>query len=314
MDKLTRVKNAVLGGPVDRPPVCFWHHFGDIGAEATVREHLRFFRESGIDMMKMMSDEFFFYPLEGVKTPQDFLGLRPLGSQSRYVIGQVERASQINECLKGETWSFYNAFSPYATLKHAMGDEASMALIRNHPEAARHALDVIAEDTCFVIEGILAQSGTRGMMIALQGAERGRFTPEEYKALLTPGDLQVAECAARFSDVNLLHMCGWDGIPNQMELWAEYPAKIVNWASCVEGFGLVEGRKRFPGRTVMGGFDNRADALLPSGSKEAIQAEARRIVREAGKDGIIVAADCSLPNDINPERVRWVVEALEEGA
>jgi hypothetical protein len=31
-------------------------------------------------------------------------------------------------------------------------------------------------------------------------------------------------------------------------------------------------------------------------------------------DGIIVGADCSLPNDIRSERIRWVVEALEEGA
>jgi uroporphyrinogen decarboxylase len=314
MDKLTRVKNAVAGKPVDRPPVCFWHHFGDIGPEATVRGHLNFFRESGIDMLKMMSDEFFVYPLEGVKTPEDFLKLRPLGPGSRYVTGQTERASQINDGLKGETWSFYNAFSPYATLKHTIGDEASMALIRTSPEAARHVLNVIAEDTCHVIEGILTQSGTRGMMLALQGAEQGRFTPEEYHLLLTPSDLRVVECANRLSDVNILHMCGWDGIPNQLALWADYPARIINWAAYVEGIDLKEGKKRFPGRVVMGGFDNRANTLLPSGSKEAIQAEARRIVREAGMDGIIVGADCSLPNDIRSERIRWVVEALEEGA
>ena len=44
MNRMTRAVNTLLGRPVDRPPVCFWHHFGDIGPEATVREHVRFYR------------------------------------------------------------------------------------------------------------------------------------------------------------------------------------------------------------------------------------------------------------------------------
>ena len=70
-------------------------------------------------------------------------------------------------------------------------------------------------------------------------------------------------------------------------------------------------RRGFPGRVLLGGFNNREGKLLHTGTKEAIQAEARRIVREAGKDRLIIGADCSLPMDIDPVRIRWVIEALE---
>ena len=155
MNKVERVLHAIEGKPVDRPPLCFWHHFGNIGPQPTVDAHVRFFRESGIDLLKMMCDEFFVYPLNGAKTPAEFMSLRPLGKNSPYVRGQVERAGQINEALKGEALTLYNAFSPYATLKHAMDDAPSMQLLRQHEEAAKHVLEIICEDTCSMIEGIL---------------------------------------------------------------------------------------------------------------------------------------------------------------
>ena len=80
----------------------------------------------------------------------------------------------------------------------------------------------------------------------------------------------------------------------------------------VENIDLAEGRGRFPGKVLMGGFDNRPGALLHTGSREAIQAETRRILQEAGREGIILGADCSLPQDIDNAHLRWVIEAMED--
>ena len=52
-----------------------------------------------------------------------------------------------------------------------MGNEASMRLIREEPDATQHIMKVICEDTCYMIEGILKESGTAGMMLSLQGRE-----------------------------------------------------------------------------------------------------------------------------------------------
>ena len=38
MNKRERVANTLAGLPVDRPPVCFWRHYGNIAPEETVRQ------------------------------------------------------------------------------------------------------------------------------------------------------------------------------------------------------------------------------------------------------------------------------------
>ena len=62
----------------------------------------------------------------------------------------------------------------------------------------------------------------------------------------------------------------------------------------------------------MGGFDNRAGTLLHAGTRAQITAHTQRIVREAGAQGLILGADCSLPADIDLERIHWVIDALEQ--
>ena len=121
----------------------------------------------------------------------------------------------------------------------------------------------------------------------------------------------MIDCAAALSDNNLLHLCGWDNIPNRLEWWDKYPAKMLNWDVHVEGVDLAQGRERFPGRVLLGGFNHRENELLHTGTREAIQAETRRLVREAGAEKLIIGADCSLPMDIDPARIRWIIEALE---
>lgn len=314
MTKMERMKRVLAGEPVDRPPVCFWRHYGNIGAQATIDAHMRFFRETDMDVLKMMCDEFFTYPIGDAKTIEDFKALRPQGRKSPFVGGQIERATQINEALKGEVMTFYNAFSPYSKLKHTIGDEQSMYLLREHEDVALHLLEVICEDTCMMVEGMLTESGTTGMMLPVQGAEDGRFTAEEYARLIAPTERRVIECAEKFSNANMLHMCGWDGKPNNLDWWDKYPARLLSWAAYVENLDPAQAHERFPDRILVGGFDNREGTLLHVGTKEEIQAETRRLVKLAGKDGLILGADCSLPSDVDTQHLRWIVEALDEMA
>lgn len=150
------------------------------------------------------------------------------------------------------------------------------------------------------------------MMLPLQGAEEGRFTREEYLAWIAPTEERVIACADSLSANNLLHLCGWEGVPNRLDWWSHYPARMVNWAVYVENLDLAQGRRRFPGRVLLGGFDNRPGMLLHAGCQADIQAETARLVREAGPQALILGADCSVPEDLEPRRIRWIVQALEE--
>lgn len=78
-----------------------------------------------------------------------------------------------------------------------------------------------------------------GVYYCVQGGEKDRFTPEEYTKFVTPSDLKVLEHANKFSDCNVLHCCGWAGIPNHLEVWQNYPAKAINWACFVENVDLT---------------------------------------------------------------------------
>ncbi len=312
MNRRERVEALLQGKRPDRTPLCFWHHFGVSSPEQTVRDHVRWLEESGIDLLKMMSDEFFIYPLGGASAPEDFLALRPLGKSSPYVRGQIERAGQIHNALKGEVFTLYNAFSPYANLKHAIGQEKAVALLNDSPAAFSHALNVILEDTLDVIEGLLTESGIDGLMLCFQGAEETLFDDETYLRFLRPGEAAVVEKANRLSSRNLLHLCGWDGVPDRLERWKIYPSAMVNWDVDVERVKLENGKEYFGDRVLLGGLNNRPGTVLTSGTKEAVQSAVCQVLKKAGNSRFILGADCSLPSDIDPARVRWVLEAVEK--
>lgn len=96
-----------------------------------------------------------------------------------------------------------------------------------------------------------------------------------------------------------------------MDQWTGYKSKAVNWAVNVEGVPLSEGKRLFGNRCVVGGFANTAQGILNMGSEEEIKAAAKKIVEDAGREGLVVAADCSLPFSIDWKHLIWVREALE---
>lgn len=313
MDRRTRVRSAMNGLPVDRVPVSFWLHYR--GEEATgetnIRAQIAWYRETGLDFLKMMSDGFFQYPFsERVDRSSDWARLRPLGGRHPFIRDQVERAKRINEALQGECLTFYNAFAPFSTMRHAAGNDRVMAHLRKNPGAVTAALDVLSEDTCELARGLLEEAGCDGLFLPLQGGEVDRFTPEEYRAWIRPAEIRVIDTANRLSDLNILHLCAWDGIRNQLDLWRDIPCRTVNWAVHIEGLSLGEGRRVFGDKCVMGGFDNRPGGVLTTGTRDEVTAATHELIREAGETGLILSADCSLlAEDMPRERIHWVVEA-----
>ena len=58
MSKIERVRGAVAGTDVDRPPFSVWYHFGlqHASAERTAEVHLEFFEAYNLDWLKVMND------------------------------------------------------------------------------------------------------------------------------------------------------------------------------------------------------------------------------------------------------------------
>lgn len=311
MTKKERLLHAFNNEPVDKIPFGFWYHFSpddDFGPE-TVAEHLRFYHETDMDMIKVMCDGYFNYPnpfIEKVSCADDWYSLTPIGADHPYITKQVERAKGVVNGVNGECCVFYNVFCPMSLMRFGTSEELLMKYIKENPDAVRHAFSVIAEDIKSLIYRLIKEAGCTGIYYCVQNAEKFRFTAEEYRKLVTPAELDVLNYANTLSDNNILHCCGWAGDKNRIEVWQDYPAKAVNWAVYVEDMSLTEGKKFFGGKCVLGGFDNRKTGLLYSGTKEEIEAETKRLISETGSVGVILGADCTLPSDIDKQRIKWV--------
>ena len=122
----------------------------------------------------------------------------------------------------------------------------------------------------------------------------------------------IYDCANSYSQYNMSHLCAWAGDKNRLDLWKNVPVKAVNWAVFIEEMSLSEGREFFGGKTCVGGFDNRPQGILNTGTKEEIEAEVKRLVEASSKRGYIIGPDCSIHDELPEERIKWIVDAARK--
>lgn len=322
------VLKAFRGEPVDRVPVGFWHHFTNedewlvgFGNQAIIEKnlagHQAFLAEVEPDFIKLMSDGYFAYPNERLKKVQsikELADIEPLGADHPWISEQVELVQKISASFTEDLVAIYNIFAPVTYFKWlvgkvAGGDDIIADFLAEDAVLTKRVLGVIAQDIAALTERIIKEAGADGIYLSVQSIQDARVSAEDYKAFIAPSELAVLEAANAAGGVNILHICGYEGARNDVHLFTDYPAQVINWAVGPEGVSLAEGRKLFGGRTVLGGFENGKDGLLYTGSQAAIQDETKRLIAEAGKDALIIGADCTIPSDIEVERIQWVRQA-----
>ena len=72
----------------------------------------------------------------------------------------------------------------------------------------------------------------------------------------------------------------------------------------VEGVSLSEGKKLFGGKPVFGGFAQ--DTVIYKGTEQDVKEAAWKILDECGQVGIMLGADCTVPNDIDDSRLECI--------
>lgn len=322
------VLKAFRGEPVDRVPVGFWHHFTNedewlvgFGNQAIIEKnlagHQAFLAEVEPDFIKLMSDGYFAYPNERLKKVQsikDLADIEPLGADHPWISEQVELVQKIRAGFTEDLVAIYNIFAPVTYFKWligkvAGGDDIIADFLVEDAVLTKRVLDVIAQDIAALTERIIKEAGADGIYLSVQSIQDARVSAEDYKAFIAPSELAVLEVANAAGGVNILHICGYEGARNDVHLFTDYPAQVINWAVGPEGISLAEGRKLFGGRTVLGGFENGKEGLLYTGSQAVIQDETKRLIAEAGKVALIIGADCTIPSDIEAERIQWVRQA-----
>jgi uroporphyrinogen decarboxylase len=302
VNKFERVKAALAGEKVDRVPASFWYHFPAEKAhgQASVNAHLQYYRESDVDFLKVMNE----HPYQAnvsIKTPADWRRVRPASLNSAFYQEQLDEIKAIVDEVGDECYVITTLFGPFASGNHAAEHRVTEHL-KADAEAVGQGLGAIADS---LAEFALAcvDAGASGIYYSAQGGEDYRFTEQEFLGYIKPHDLTILNAVWDHGDFHLLHICK-DRI--RLPLYADYPAHAVNWAVTKNDIGLQEGRELFK-RTVVGGMDDRG--VIVHGSTEEIQGAVQKVIADAGTEGFILGADCTVPTDIDVRNIRAAIEA-----
>ena len=324
MSKRELVLNAFNNQEVERVPVGFWFHFAadaffDSSEETVKRNiagHQKYVDEFHPDFLKLMSDGFFGYPNEAVKSIKTAADLDRIEKEDagKWIQGQVDLVRELTGRFQKEVASFYNIFAPatyLSLLLEAAGNELTVAqLAKENPKGLARVLDLIAKDVALLSRRVIAEGGADGIYLSVRNIDG--VGKEDYLNVIAPSELAVLQNANAVSRYNILHICGYEGHRNDLSTYVDYPARIVNRAVTVENVSLSEGKKLFGGKAVIGGFNNTTDGVLYKGSKEEIEAETARLIADAGTTGVILGADCTIPSDTPLEHLSWVREKAKE--
>jgi len=342
MNKRDLLAQWLANETLEKIPLGFWFHFaqdeltdgftedGIINKtiiEKNIEGHKKFFNDFQPDMIKIMTDGFFIYPnreFREAQTPEDLWKVKPIGENHPWIEEQASYAKTLAGLFGKEIMLFYNIFSPATTFKFVrLGNKEFLSrninpdtllaqLLVKDKEAVLHALNTAAQDLAYLASRIV-QAGADGVYLSAQNISDTRIDGKLHSYALFPGDCRILETAKSARNnggvFNILHICGYSGHTNNFEDFVDYPADIFNWAAVFENLPLGKGKKLFKGKPVIGGFDNTTDGLLYKGSREEIQTETKRILAEAGRKGIALGADCTLPRDIDIKRLMWIREA-----
>lgn len=319
------VLKAFHNEKTERVPVGFWHHFlsgEEFNAGLAQPEllqknldgHRKFKEDFDPDFVKIMTDGFFFFPndFSSINKAEDLKSITPHSPEHPFFAKSEELVKGVREIYGEDTLLFFNEFSPFNQLlsglagpRRDLGLQRIRDFLEQDGEAVAYALDVLAEDLITLTKRVVAPGLADGIYLSVNNPNRS-IPAQIYNSFIAPSERKVLEAANQLSPDNILHICGFAGNKNILSVYRDYPVEVVNWAVHAEELDLAEGKKFFGGKAVIGGFDNVPEGVLYSGSREEIEATVEKLLQDAGREGIILGADCTVPADIDVERLKWV--------
>jgi uroporphyrinogen decarboxylase len=302
---------------LDRPPVALWRHFpvDDQNPETLAAATLDFQHHYNFDLVKVTPASSFSikdwgaedawegssegtrrYTRHPIQKPQDWERLSILDPASApHLSGQISCLRQIRAGLGLDIPLIQTIFSPLAQAKNLAGGETLIVHLRKYPEAVMKGLQNIAETTRRFVEAAMA-TGIDGIFYAVQHAQAGLMTLDEYKTFGLPFDLKTAGPAAGLW-CNLLHLHGlqiyFDLVPNFTSLFP-----IVNWHDRETYPSLAEARASEVLKTAeiapvfCGGISQHTIVYAEAAE---VRAEAADAIRQTSGRRLLLGTGCVVP-------------------
>lgn len=313
MNKKERVMAVINGEKPDHIPSGFWLHFpvGYESGKAGEDIHMDFFEKTGTDICKVMNEN--LLPQDfSLKTAADWSRVKSFDKKAKYIQDQLDLVKRVTDRVAGEAVVLATIHGTAASISHVLGSGTlydrdnllQVKHLRENPEGMKGAFDAVTEILCYLSEECI-KAGADGIYYAALGGETYGYSMEEFNTFIKPSDLAIMDAAKNRSCFNVLHICK-DHI--DLSKYVDYPGEVVNWGIYSDNLSLAEGRKLFPNKVVLGGLDDRSGVLV-DGTLDEIRAEVKNIIDGFGTKGFMIGADCTLPTELDYERIRCAVEA-----
>ena len=299
MTKIERVRAALSGAEVDRPPFSVWYHFGlqHAPAERTAQVHVEFFDAYNLDWLKVMND--YSYPMprniESLTDPRDLKRIIAFDVRQGPLGEQLEAVRLIGLSLKGKALVVDTVFNAWNTLKRNVLKDAMGPFMQENPAELEAALAVVNDNLIrYAIASL--HGGASGIFYSVP-ATPDSLTAEQYERFMRPFDVAFLEAIRPFGEFHVLHAHGKELYLDRLQ---DYPAHAISWADRESGPPLTLMRKVTP-RALMGGLDHSS---FPYTSAAQIREQVRSAVAEAGTRKLFIAPGCAIPSYSFPELIR----------
>ena len=324
MTKRERVKAALAGKAVDRPPVAFWRHWpiDDQDADALARATFDYQKRFDWDFMKVTPSHTYCIEDYGdksvyrgkaiadrdhlervVKRIEDWDRIQPVDVTKGAYARQLSCLRKVLAGRDPETPVIQTIFNPIGMARY-LADEVYVVHLRRDPKRLERAIAALTE-TCAAFARAVIAAGADGIFLSTAAASYEVMSEDEYRRFGRPGDLAVLE-AAKGGWLNILHLHGQSPMFRQL---ADYPVHGINWHDRAAGPSLAEAATIFPGALVSG---VEQFTLLHFGTPDEVTAQVQDAIRQTGGRRLIVAAGCTYPATVPDGNLLAARQAVEK--
>lgn len=303
-----RLEACLADEAPDRPPIALWRHFpvDDQAPDSLAAATIDFQRVYDFDLVKVTPASSFCvkdwgaldewrgasegtrdYTHRVIQRPEDWEQLEVLDPGRGYLADQLKCLNLIVKGVGPDVPVLQTIFNPLSQAKNLVGREELLIHLRRYPEALKVGLHNIAQSTQRFIESAL-KTGIAGIFFAVQHAQYGLLSANEYAEFGRPYDMEVLQPASRLW-LNMIHL---HGEQIMFDRFLDYPMAVINWHDRETLPSLLEAKSRFAG-AVCGGLRRWETMVL--GTPDQVLAEARDAIQATDGQRFILGTGCVLP-------------------
>lgn len=285
-------------------PAAFFLHFGanEKSGEAATRKHLEFFRQTGMDFVKIQFEQAYSRQ-SWLKRPSDWSKLKL--EKADFYEPLLVTVRGLVKAEKKNALILMTLYSPFMSAGQCAGADLLKQHLEEDPEGVKRGLEILSESQMIFMKACI-DAGVDGFYMSTQGSEASRYGGSEiFTKYIKPFDLAAMREAQRRLPFNILHVCDYVAPYANFEDTRDYPGHVVNCNPKLTNRTLSwrQARELF-GRPVMGGLDRHG--LLASGSEQALDEEVKRTIRSAPRQ-FILGADCTVASETDWARLRRAI-------